>query len=272
MMQQAQPNPLELTSEEIDSLIAVYQFVHSEPELPDEAFNAVLDSLVYKIENKGGAGCDLRQIQDIVYEAEVALLLSRFMPGFSRLELEDHNRPDHVFKVHFFMNDQPAEVAIECKNIRQEQRKLRGLVRSVSKAIIGAVKQHETRKSQFNDLLMFIDLPISVLSFPSNDFCALIVNVWNQLRLEGVSGIDETHVIFTATSQLGMADYLKRSTNQPRGFTLLTPFRLGDTSVEVLAPRLFFLSCLFRSLDENPNVNNWLKTAIIIENPEQYLF
>lgn len=271
MMQQAQPNSLELTSEEIDSLIAVYQFVHSEPELPVEAFDAVLDSLVYKIENKGGARCDLGQIQDIVYEAEVALLLSRFMPGFFKLEPEDHNRPDQVFKVHFFMNDQPAEVAIECKNIRQERRELRDLVRTVTKAVIGAVKQHETRRGQFNDLIIFVDLPLSVISFPPKEYSALIVNVWHQLRLEGVSCIDETQVIFTATSQQGMADYLKRGPNQPRGLNLLPPIVVDGTSLEPPAPRLFFLSCLFRSTDDNANVNNWSKVAIHIANPEQYL-
>lgn len=256
--------PFKLTEEKFDALVAVFQFVNTEKTLPDERFDRVFDAVVQKIKNKGGPKCEDRQIQDICYEAQIALRLECVMPGWAEIELEDENRPDLVFRTGM------SEIAIECKNIRMHRDSVRDLVRSVTSAIKGAVLQHKPRTEQFGDLLIFVDLPVGVLSYPQADYYKLIVNVWQQLELEGFNSVDETQVIFTALSQQKMAEYLRLGPGQATGLTILRPHTVERTEIWVNPARLSFLSMFFREPGDNPNVENWSKVATRIVNPAQY--
>ena len=117
-MPEAQGETICCTEPQMDALIALLQFLNAERDLPLERFTAICDVIVDKITRQGGVKCDLKKIPDICYEGQVALMLSAFMPAFTNIEGDDHNRPDLIFKVRFINSNKPTEVAIECKNIR----------------------------------------------------------------------------------------------------------------------------------------------------------
>lgn len=261
----------EVTAPEFDALFAVLQFLRNEPSIELQDFDTFGNALVGKLKNKGGGKCDPSQIQDIVYELEVALLLTRTMPGSAQIELIDRDRPDHVFTVHFQSSDQPSKIAIECKNIRGHGADLTKLIRSVVRAIIDAKRQHRSRSADFTDLIIFIDLPLAVLSYTEADYCRLIVNVWSRLRQRYFAETDLTQVLFTATSQAGMADHLKTTPSHSPGLALIRPYVVDASTVWIRSPRLVFLSFLFRRPDENLSGYAWSNHAVRINNPHDFL-
>ncbi|MFY9233778.1 MAG: hypothetical protein WAO58_04875 [Fimbriimonadaceae bacterium] len=272
-MPEAQGETICCTEPQMDALIALLQFLNAERDLPLERFTAICDVIVDKITRQGDVKCDLKKIPDICYEGQVALMLSAFMPAFTNIEGDDHNRPDLIFKVRFINSNKPTEVAIECKNIRKHYAQLHKLINAVAKAIRAAAAQHDKRKNGYHDLIVFIDLPIGTLSEATEDHFRLIVNVWASLEETGYQWIEEPQVVFTATSQQGMMQHVLTSDPKNRNLVKLRPVVRGMQSRVMKAPRGIFLSALFRDLEagEAMNIENWSKVALGITDPDQYL-
>jgi hypothetical protein len=266
----AHQQEIEITPEEFDGLTSLLQLFNAEPELPTEVFDPIIDGLLTKFMGKGGMSIDVSQIPDLVYEGQVALLLAQSMPAWFEAQAEDYNRPDHVFHVQFETTEKPTRLAIECKNIRKCPNDVRELIVSVARAIRKAVRQHQGRSAEFKDLIIFVDLPIEVLTRSVADYHRLVVNVFRSLRASGLDWLDESQVIFTATGQSNMAAHLLEGKPTNQNLTVLAPVVCGVTSMQVYAPRLLFLSALFRAPGQNINAYNWSKVAKRISDPESY--
>lgn len=254
---------------EFDVLAAHLQVLNAEPDLPNEAFDRILGAYIAKIQRKGGSNCALTQIQDVAYEAMVALLLERFMPGRARFGESDDNEPDLSFAVTFQETNVREDVAIECKNITRGNKTLLDLIRDVQGAISNAVNQHQSRRDRFGDLVIFIDLPRSALVMTKRSYYQMIVGVWQGLSLAGLN-ICESQVVFTATAQKDMAEHILARRDDGLNLTLLAPVVVKKTEVAVGFARMFFLSLLMRNLTDAPNVGNWSHFAVRIDDPENY--
>lgn len=262
------------TSVGFDAVVALWQFLHASDSLTEDVYDTILDVIIAKVKVKKGLFSDPAQAQDVFYEGQVRLLLAEFkVPGIA-FDPRELNRPDLTFTVHFQSTEEDSTLAIECKNIRNYTEDLRDLVRTAAVAIKDAVRQHSKRKVPYSDLVVCVDLPIQMLLWRAQDrgFERFVVNLWHQLELEGFHELNETHVIFTATSQANMAAYMAADTQHRCGLTLIRPLVSGKRAVSVRATHSVLLSWLFRDQDQNPNVNNWSERAWRIDNPERLLF
>jgi hypothetical protein len=233
-------------------------------------FDQIVDSVVVKVAAKGGVRCDPTQIPDIAFEAHVAILLKRYASPWFRFQQEDLNQPDGVFAVQFFGSDDPSLIAIECKNVSNDHPDIRSLIVSVARAIRKAARQHEVRCHEYTDLIVFVDLPIWILGRPGHDYERLVVNVFRSLERSGHGWIDESQVIFTATSQREIGRHLIGGSVSLGNLTLMRPVCCGKTSLVVRAPRAIFLSALYREHGENLNIGNWSKHALFVPDPQRY--
>lgn len=256
----------DISQAEFDALVSLLQLLNAERDLPEDTVDFVLDAVINKARGKQPS-----QITDFAYEGQVGLLLAASMGVHWTMPVKLRNLPDHVFSLRFFGTDQPTEVAIECKNLHDHPDELRLLIVRVARSIRRAADQHAKRHTGYDDLFIFVDLPVGVLSRPMSDFYALVVNVFTSLERGGYGWIDESQVIFTATGQTNMADHLLTNRHQNRHLTLLRPHTLGKKEVRVSAARAFFLSMLYRPRGETPNIGHWSNVAVSIDAPQAYL-
>lgn len=271
----AEGGSMDIEEDRFDAFFALVQIINAEITLDDDAFDEIAQIFIQKICSKGkngdGATCPFHQIVDIAYECQIALLHRKLLGNFAKIIVKDADNPDHVFSVHLLDPDQESHVAIECKNIRKSYKDIRDFTRAVKQAILEKKVQAEGRTG-YTDFLVYIDLPIEFLLKPALEFDRLITSVWKQLELEGVK-ICESQVIFTATSQTRLATYLSgMSDGRNIGMTMFRPVVCGKDNATVRIPRALLLSMLFRDDEENANISNWSRTAMVIKNPERLLF
>ena len=263
------PKPPEysMNSQEFDATIAIWQLLTGTDELDDSVYDSILDVTFEKVRRKGGVNCELANVPDIFYEGQIRRVLAAFsFPGIT-FDAREQNRPDLVFAMRWYEAEQESNLAIECKNIRAFQRDLRNWIRTTADAIKKAANQHSARSADFSDVVIFVDLPIEAFLSPTESrlYERLIVNVWNQLKLEGWSEIDESHVVFTATSQENMIDYLKRGNEKPINLTIMRPLVVGKDEIPVKGHHAILLSWLFREQDQSVNLMNWSRVALRID-------
>lgn len=256
------PPGKEVSEDEFDLLIALVQVLVSQPQLPTDRVDFVLDSLVDKIAAKGGARCDLNQIPDLAYEAQVGLFLEARAPGFGTIAREGKGQPDQWFRVTFSTCGKEEQIAIECKNVRKYHALLADQVRAVTVAILNAREQHR-RRSTDDELAVFVDLPPQFMHRPVRDYEALVANVWNDLALQGADSLGPTNVFFTSTHQQEMARFLATLQEPQKNFVLMRPLAIC-ANPWISAVRTLLVSMVFREDGQRANVFNWSQQAMLI--------
>jgi hypothetical protein len=197
----------------------------------------------------------------------------------------DLNLPDAIFTLQIEEGNSTVLTAIECKNRRIHKESEEDLVRNICKDLVSATSQHKERADAYSDLIIFIDLPLSVRTFDNEYFYRIMTNVWKQIDLERIGYLEndredskierriplsQKQVIFTATSQSNMHLVMLSGQEIPAESFVFCPLVTREEWTPIA--RAFFLNSLFRGKDQGINLNNWYERAVLITNSDQYLF
>lgn len=274
----AQGETLSLSEPEFDALESLLVLFSTPSELPTERLDEELDAFVGRVKAKGGIQLDVRQIPDMVYECEVRILLASCMPHWAKSDNPEGDKPDALVVLPFgelgdsATSDWKAvdvQVAVECKNIRSEQRDTAALVRKVVDAMRVAKHQHLKRYPTLSNLVLFVNMPLTVLDLTLEGLYTVIVNVRDQADLEDIA-IPEPNVVYTATNQTDMFEHLVAGKFRPIGLNVFKPFCIG-TEFWLTREMAVFLSAFWSVHGKGFDIGNWSQVATRISNPDIYM-
>jgi len=244
------------------------EFLKSHPEAPDDIFDKVANSLLSRIGNGGIQKLSMSQVVDALYESSIGLALSKKAGPYWRMQLDTNNLPDHEFVYRTCSGEH--RVAIECKNIR-EYTEIDLLIVQVVSALRKADDQHAKRSSGYHDFVIFVDLPPSLFAQSMEPFYTLVVNVFAALRSEGRTALDESRILFTATSESNLNRLIKCGYPYIGSTVFVRPHIAYKSGIEVSIGVGLLWSCLWSTKGANISPKNWANVALEISSPDQYL-
>jgi len=192
--------PLELDNSEFTAYFAIHLLLVTEPCLPIEAFDEVLDTVISICQQN-----TVESFPDWCYEGEIACMMKGFPHGDVVFNSDQHNAPDLRLK---FASG--GECIVQCKNRRSSNTKLPRLAEDAARRIVDAVEQPSSRAFTSDRILVFIDLPPAVFEMAPKDYRAFIRRTWELVRQESCA-IPQLNVIFTAAIQNDMYSFLSTS-------------------------------------------------------------
>lgn len=255
-------NMREVSSDCFDAVYAITHLLSCFEDCSNEFFGYILSMLGSKLINKGGKTIKNSQLVDVVYECLVCLHVAEYVAGVE-LVRETKGSPDIVFTLHLQTTSTDIKVAIECKNISSGSLSQIDLIRKISDYLADAITKH-SRRSTYQDLLVFVDLPLRYALDEEQAYVALAINVQNELKLRGVKA-DDAVVVYTSCCQSEMHSFAPSD----RKFVRFRP--VVTSPVVVGVGRALLLNCLFRDIGDSPNIANYGKRAIYCPDPQALL-
>ncbi len=270
-IQRSASGQLTMTDAELDAVASILLLLNAEPNLGKERVDQILDLFVSKIPAAPGPSYDVHQYADFAYEGQIGMLLASQMASWLVIPSPAERGADLGYQVQFLNTETLNKYSIECKNLRTYTEDPKKLATAASRAIIKAVKQQKHRGKSISNLIVFVDLPVGVLSFSKPQFYSFVVNVFRQISQRNLIGFSETQVVFTATWQENMADHILKGDPDHRQMHVFVPHLVNKTSIRMSPAHNFFLSALFRTERESISVENWSKCAVQVPDPESFV-